>query len=500
VLQLLVFIAGMTSLAAEMSASRLLEPYFGTSLFVWANIIGLILIYLSVGYYLGGRIADRYPKSIYLYTMTAVAACSLLLVPFIARPILRFSLAAFATYSVGIFYGSLAGVILLFAIPITLLGCVSPFAIRLAVDKVEHAGNIAGSLYALSTVGSILGTFVSVFVCIPSLGTARTIMLFSIILLAISALGIGRRILWAGVGLAMVLAVVPPGPIKASPNMLYEHESPYNYIQVIHSGDEVELLLNEGVAIHSIYHPGILLTRAYWDYVLIAPYFNPRHDGEHIQRVAIVGLAAGTMAKELTSIYGAVPIDGVEIDPSIVDVGHQYFHMDEPNLNIFETDGRYFMRTRGSSYDLISVDAYHTPYIPFHLTTREFFQELNDHLTPDGVVAINVGRTDRDTRLVDVIARTMIDVYPSVYIISVPAPAGVQIRNSLVIGSKSAGTFAQARERLQRFQTPVLREIGTQALAHTVEQAQLPGLIFTDDHAPVEQLIDQMILDYLQST
>src|SRR5579859_644417 len=123
-LRAVVFVSGMSSLAAEMSASRLLEPYFGTSLFVWANIIGLILIYLSVGYYLGGRLADRYPKSSFLYSLTAVAAIALLLVPFIARPILRFSLQAFSTYSVGIFYGSLAGVIFLFAIPITLLGCV----------------------------------------------------------------------------------------------------------------------------------------------------------------------------------------------------------------------------------------------------------------------------------------------------------------------------------------------------------------------------------------
>src|SRR5579859_2605364 len=117
----------MTSLAAEMSASRLLEPYFGTSLFVWANIIGLILIYLSAGYYLGGRIADRYPAARYLYLLTAIAAAALILIPFIARPILLLSLHAFATYSIGSFLGSMLGTILLFAVPITLLGCVSPY-------------------------------------------------------------------------------------------------------------------------------------------------------------------------------------------------------------------------------------------------------------------------------------------------------------------------------------------------------------------------------------
>lgn len=498
-LQALVFIAGMTSLAAEMSASRLLEPYFGTSLFVWANIIGLILVYLSVGYYVGGRLADRYPRPQYLYSLTAVAAISLLLVPFIARPILRASLLAFSTYSIGIFYGSLAGVILLFAIPITLLGCVSPFAIRLAVEKVEQAGNVAGSLYALSTVGSILGTFVSVFFFIPTFGTARTIISFAVMLLIISALGLGKRLLWAGVVAGIVMALLPPGPIKSAPNMVYEHESPYNYIQVVHNGDEYDLLLNEGVAIHSIYHPGITLTRSYWDYVLVAPYFNPLHRAEQIKRVAIVGLAAGTMAKELTTVYGPMPIDGVEIDPSIVAVGRRFFDMHEANIAVHETDGRYFMRTSPERYDLISLDAYHTPYIPFHLTTAEFFHELYDHTTDDGVVVANVGRTDRDSRLVEVIARTMGEAYPSVYIINVPAPSGVEIRNSLVIGSRTAGSLGQATATLRGLQKPLLQGIATQAVANVVEQAKTPGLVFTDDHAPVEQLIDQMILDYLQS-
>lgn len=499
-LQALVLIAGMTSLAAEMSASRLLAPYFGTSLFVWANIIGMILIYLSVGYYLGGRIADRYPKSQYLYTLTASAAVTLLIVPFIARPILRFSLISFQNYSVGIFYGSLAGVILLFAVPITLLGCVSPFAIRLAVERIEQAGNVAGSLYALSTVGSIVGTFVSVFFFIPNVGTARTIILFSLALLIISALGLAKARVWALVVVGVALFLVPPGPVKAEPNMIYERESPYNYIQVIDDGGVTELLLNEGVAIHSIYQPGAVLTRAYWDYVLVAPYFNPLHEQESVRRVGIVGLAAGTIAKELTKVYGPVPIDGAEIDPGIIDVGRRFFNMREPNLNVYATDGRYFLETSRERYDLISIDAYRTPYIPFHLTTREFFQQVNDHLTPDGAAVINVGRTARDTRLVDVIARTMTNAFPSVYVIDVPAPPGVPIQNSLVVGTKSPGTLRQAQARLGALQNPLLREVAARALPQIVQVQPTSGLIFTDDRAPVEQLVDQMIVDYLRAS
>src|SRR4051794_10696445 len=171
---LLVFVAGACSLAVELSASRLLAPYFGTSLFVWANLIGLILLYLTIGYYLGGRLADRYPRPTLLYVLTTSAAFLIGLIPFISRPILSWSLSSFATYSISVFYGSLVAVILLFAIPMILLGCVSPFAIRLSVERVGKSGRTAGQLYAISTTGSILGTFLPVLWLIPTIGTYRT--------------------------------------------------------------------------------------------------------------------------------------------------------------------------------------------------------------------------------------------------------------------------------------------------------------------------------------
>ena len=506
-LRAVVFVAGTSSLAAEMCASRLLEPYFGTSIFVWANIIGLILIYLSVGYYLGGRVADRYPTARHLYTLTAIAAAALLLIPFIARPILRLSLAAFADYSVGSFLGSLLGTILLFAVPITLLGCVSPFAIRLAVRSVEQAGNVAGSLYALSTVGSILGTFLSVLVLIPTIGTSRTLILFGLALLAISVAGLGRPLLWLSVLAGLVLLLLPPGPIKPEPGMLAERESAYNYIQVVSDHGIRTLLLNEGVAIHSIYNPAAEgnpdpaahLTRAYWDYVLIAPYYNPSHATGAVRHAAIIGMGAGTMAKELTYFDGPVPIDGVEIDPAIIDIGRQYFALDEPNVHTVAQDGRYFLRTSDRRYDLISVDAYHTPYIPFQLTTEEYFAEVRQHLTPDGSVVINVGRTANDPRLVDVIARTMRAVYPAVYIIDVPAAPNTLILNSLIVADMQPAGLDEIRGRMQALPSPMLRQLGLRAVAASSVVAPTPGLVFTDDHAPVEQVVDSMIVHYLRS-
>src|ERR1700736_5061940 len=187
---LLVFVAGACSLAVELAASRLLAPYFGTSLFIWANLIGLILVYLTVGYYVGGRIADRFPRPAVLYGMTTVAAFLISLIPFISRPIMHWSQSSFATYSIGVFYGSLVSVILLFAIPMILLGCVSPFAIRLSIDKLGKSGRIAGQLYAISTAGSILGTFLPVLWLIPTIGTYRTFFTFAVALLLVSVVGL----------------------------------------------------------------------------------------------------------------------------------------------------------------------------------------------------------------------------------------------------------------------------------------------------------------------
>jgi predicted membrane-bound spermidine synthase len=185
----LVFVAGACSLAVELSASRLLAPYFGTSLFVWANLIGLILLYLTIGYYLGGRLADRFPRPRMLYTLTTVAAFLIGVVPFLAQPILNWALASFANFSISVFYGSLVSVLLLFAIPMILLGCVSPFAIRLRLARVGKSGRTSGQLYAISTTGSILGTFLPVLWLIPSIGTHDTFFVFAVSLLFVSILG-----------------------------------------------------------------------------------------------------------------------------------------------------------------------------------------------------------------------------------------------------------------------------------------------------------------------
>lgn len=187
---LMVFVAGACSLAVELTASRLLAPYFGTSIFVWANLIGLILLYLTTGYYVGGRLADRYPRPAVLYLLTTIAALLIACIPVISGTILTWALTVFSSLSLGVFYGSLIAILLLFALPMILLGCVSPYAIRLRIEQTGKAGRTAGQLYAISTAGSIVGTFLPVLVLMPNIGTRLTFFVFAIALLIMSLSGL----------------------------------------------------------------------------------------------------------------------------------------------------------------------------------------------------------------------------------------------------------------------------------------------------------------------
>ncbi len=531
----LVLVAGAASLSVEFAASRLLAPYFGTSLFVWANLIGLILLYLTIGYYVGGRVADRYPRPVVLYSLTAVAALLISLIPVLSRPILGWSQLAFATYSIGVFYGSLVSVILLFAIPMILLGCVSPFAIRLCTAQVVRSGRTAGQLYAISTIGSIFGTFFPVFVLIPYLGTYMTFFTTALALLLVSLVGIltstqrgnGSRSDRTGLengkhpvvprginrnrSLFSILLLVPmgltlfgiQGPIKPPSGtgnggvLVTEKESAYNYIQVVRVGQEMQLVLNEGIGIHSIYNPNRVLTTGPWDYFLVAPYFNkPPFTPQQVHNVCIIGLGAGTIPREFTDIYGpSVSIDGVEIDGEIVDLGRKYFAMNEPNLHVAVQDGRYFLQTTSQKYDIIGMDAYQQPYVPFQLTTSEFFSEVKSHLTPNGVAVVNAGRTSHDFRLVNALSQTMRSVFSNVYIIDTE-----RFANSIIVGTNARTSLDNFGANADIMTNGSLLSVMSSSITYgNIREEHTAHAVFTDDRAPVEQLIDSIILNVAAS-
>jgi spermidine synthase len=479
-----VFLAGAGSLATEMAASRLLAPYFGSSNVVWANVIGLMLAFLALGYWLGGRLADRHPRPPLLAALLLAAAVLLAATRFAARPLLHAALGGFASISVAVVAGSFFSVLGLFALPVTVLGMVAPFAVRLALGGVEEAGRTAGRLYALSTVGSILGTFAAALVAIPFLGTQRTLIATAAVV-ALAAVPIAPvRALAAAALLAAALAL-PPGGIKRTAGVLYEHESPYEYLRVVsYSGGERALQLNEGVADQSVWYPNTVLTGGYWDLFLLLPPLASRL----VRRMLVIGDGGGTIPRAYGRFYPGVRIDGVELDPSVTAAGRRYLGLgDNPLLHTITADGRVYLERSRRKYDLIVVDAYRQPYIPFQLATREFFHLVREHLASGGVVALNVAATPHDRRLTERIGTTLASSVAQVWRISA-------LRfNDVVLGLPIPRTRSALLARLAGVAPPLRRLLPRvdRGLRRLVPR----GSPWTDDRAPVEWLTDRMLAE-----
>ena len=229
--------------------------------------------------------------------------------------------------------------------------------------------------------------------------------------------------------------------------------------------------------------------------MVVADSFRPTQGAEVTPRdVAILGLAGGTAARQYTAAFGTgVQITGVEIDPDILDVARRYFHLDEPNVHPVVGDARYWLNTQARQYDVVVMDAYRQPYIPFHLTTREFFSEVRDHLRPGGVAVVNAGRTATDYRLVDAIASTMAAVYPSVFLVDVPA-----FNNTLVYGTTNLVTLDDVRHNLGLVSEPFAGSVAQSVLNEgDLRVSPYHDQVFTDDLAPVERLIDEIIFGYV---
>jgi spermidine synthase len=499
-----VFVSGMTTLAAELAASRLIGNVFGTSNIVWASIIGLILIYLTVGYFLGGKWADANPTPSALYRVLAWGAFTLGLVPYIAGPVLRSAATAFEVLQIGILGASFIAVLILFSVPITLLGTISPFAIRLSVDDTTHAGQISGQIYAISTLGSFIGTFLPTLITIPAIGTTKTFLLFSLILLFVALAGLGRfasrremlRLFWMPVLLAIIAVIFANQALKQNKGQVYETESAYNYIQVARQNGYTILKLNEGQGVHSIYSPNTLQYNGPWDQFLVSPYFYANRKPSDVKRIAIVGLAAGTTARQMTAVYGNIPIDGFELDPKIVEVGKKYFDMNMPNLNIHIGDGRLGLEESPYKYDIIAVDAYRPPYIPAHMTTQEFFEIVHSHLTDDGVLAINSASVPGDRRLINGLATTMGTIFPSIYTVDIPGSL-----NTMIFATKQKTQRENFAINLVKLsQDPSVHPLLISTMQTTfanLKSGYETTTVFTDDHAPIEWIVNNMVVKFI---
>jgi spermidine synthase len=485
---LLVFVVGAGSLGSEIAGARLLAPYFGASTVIWANTIATVLTALSIGYWLGGRLADRRPDLRVMCRVVECAAIATALVPLLGRPFLSEAVKALDNIAAGAFLGSLLAVAVLLAVPILLMGTIAPFAIRLSVGTVEESGQVAGRLYAISTIGSLAGVFLAALLLIPLVGTQRTFLAFALAMALVAAAPLSRRWWLVPVALAVALAV-PSGGIKdssANGRVIHETDTQYQYARVVERPNgQRDLELNEGLALHSIYRPGSYITDNYWDDALVLPLAGLGHPP---RRMAILGNAAGTMARNYGHYFPQTAIDGVEIDGELTDIGRRYFDMRNPRLHTHTEDARPFLRRSGGGYDAIMVDAYRQPYIPFYLVTKEFFRLCRDRLAAGGVLMVNVGHPEGNTDLERVATAGVRTAFPYVM------RDDTEPNNTLLLASThrlSGFRMANATQRLPKEVDRVGLEVASQ-----LEPGLKGGRAYTDDRAPVEWLIDRSIVEY----
>lgn len=489
-LWIVAFVSGMCVMALEMSASRLVAPYFGTSLFVWANVIGMMMAALAAGYWIGGRLAERRPDPRVLYKLLLLAAVWAALIPFLAAPLSRFVVLELLVVSGAgiIIVGSFMTLLVLFAVPIFLMGMTSPFLIKL-LSQERGAGEVAGGVFALSTIGSLIGTFLPVLGLIPLIGTRATVLSFAALLFVVVLVGlIGARRGSAGLVLFLLIPIAAGMPIHRADGQLAETESPYQYIQIIEH-DGVRLLrFNEALADQSAERLDTPLTGRYWDTVLPLPLLTQAEQ----PRVLILGLAAGTIARGMidTGVVAAGDVTGVEIDSAVVDMGEQFFslrRLQDQGLRVEVEDARTFLERTTEQFDLILVDAYANQlYIPPHLATQEFFTLAKARLADGGVLVANVNAPNDASQLLRSLGTTIESVFPVVERYRVP-----DSWNTVFLAGRSPLDWDAADNR----QPDMLRDTfaGVREARQTVRLE--PGLLLTDDRAPVELMTDAMLFE-----
>ena len=498
----LAFTSGLVTLAAELSASRLLAPFFGSSLVVWTSLIGLILLTLAAGAALGGRVADRHPGASALLWWNTVAVATLGLTPLIARPILGVAQQALGGEMVGLLLGTFAGTVLLLGVPMLLLGGVVPWIVRLAAVDLKGLGALAGRLSACATLGSFIGTFLPVLLLIPALGTRRTFFVLAAVLGVMVLLGFVRLGNRRGMGVSSALVVallvgvaLPPPPIKSGDQVVDQRESPYQYL-VVEEGEDGwrRLRINEGVVSHSKVHTGFALTYGAWDYVALAPFVQPEGEGtiEGPRRWAVLGAGAGTTARLVRTLYPGDHVTGVELDPVILELGEQWFDAAHPDYDTVAMDARGWMRSAEGPFDVVVIDAYRQPYIPFELTTAECFREVERLLAPGGVVAINVASPRSDRALINVLAASARPVFPGQVSVSLRRPS----QAAILFLSREQITAAATEANLDK-EEGMIRALHIMVRGR-FEETFGEAMAYTDDHAPVERLMDLMVLKEIQ--
>lgn len=498
------FFAGMSVMAVELGASRLLAPYFSSSQIVWTIIIGTIMIAMALGNIYGGRKADKDPNPDKLYRRMLVAAIWIALIPVLGKYIILgiSAVMIFTVNSSFLVWAAFATCMIIFVYPLFLLGTVTPSLVKYTVDDLDDSGKTVGMLNAFNTIGSIIGTFVPTFITIPAVGTSMTFLIFAGILLLLSILYFVSSKKTSAPLVAAVMIFVFCCIFGSSDSfafweddLTYEGESVYNYLQVKEDDRAVYLSTNVLFGVQSVYEKSGQLTGMYYDYAMAAPFMAGACSQESLD-LLILGMGTGTYATQCERYFDnlkslmSLTIEGVEIDEDITGLAHTYFHLSE-DMPVHTYDGRAFLNAVDKTYDVIMVDAYQDITIPFQMSSVEFFTLVKEHLNPNGVMVVNMNmRGQKQGNINQFLADTISQVFSEVYTVDV-----AHTTNRELFASDNPEMITVFYDNIYQNQhrdlIQMMQNVGENLIRY--EQGEY---VMTDDKAPVE-LLGMRVMDDL---
>ena len=498
------FFAGMSVMAVELGASRLLAPYFSSSQIVWTIIIGTIMIAMALGNLYGGKAADKDPNPDKLYGRIIIAAIWIAAIPVVGKYIIL-AISALLIFTVSSNFLIIAGFVacmVIFVFPLFLLGTVTPSLVKFSVDSLTDSGSVVGRLNASNTIGSIIGTFVPTFISIPAVGTSITFLIFAGILLLLAVVYfISSHINFSKakkvpISIALFLICCVFGHDNSfafwQSNLTYEGESIYNYLQVYENDKEVVLSTNVLFGVQSVYLKDKGLTGMYYDYAMAAPYMAGINEKDQL-KVLILGNGSGTFATQCQRYFDNTSIEGVEIDQKITDLAVEYFELPE-DVPVTTYDGRAYLNAIDDKYDVIMVDAYQDITIPFQMSSVEFFTLVADHLTDDGVMVVNMNmHGSSEGNINQYLADTISHAFSEVYTVDVTGSTNRELfasNSSTMMNTFTDNVALEQDEEL----TAMMDKVASGLKIYTASD-----YLMTDDKAPVEllgmQVIDKLISD-----
>ncbi len=496
------FFAGMSVMAVELGASRLLAPYFSSSQIVWTIIIGTIMIAMALGNIYGGKSADKDPSPDRLYGRILVAGVWIAAIPFLGKFIIMgISAALVLTVNTNfLIWAAFITCMVVFVFPLFLLGTVTPSLVKYTVDSLDDSGKTVGTLGAFNTIGSIIGTFVPTFISIPAVGTAATFVIFAAVLLVLAVIyfisahkGAVKCSSAAALFLVFGLLANWLGFAFWDKEISYEGESVYNYLQVKDNDRMTALSTNVLFGVQSVYMKSGELTGLYYDYAMAAPLMADT--GSDTTDILILGMGTGTYATQCRNYLGNVNVEGVEIDEKITQLSRDYFNLPD-EVCVTTYDGRAFLNVSDKKYDVIMVDAYQDITIPFQMSSREFFSLVRAHLKENGIMVVNMNMRSEQSDGINIwLSDTIASCFGEVYTVDVAGST-----NRELFASDNAGMIDVFRRNSAFPEYEKLFSIMSRVNDGLVRYSG-GDKIFTDDKAPVELLgmsvIDDLIQDEL---